>query len=91
MANQYTALNAYFMRFPVATRREKWLAFAAAHKVSLKRAYYLTRKHPKTYEALAITEAVTNFEVTRFDIFPELFNIEDIDRILVKVRDGKAA
>ena len=85
MDKSYTPLAAYFMSFPVGVRREKWQNFATAHGVTVKQAYYYTKNHPRNFRSLGITEEVTQFKVTRFEIFPEIFSLEELKTLIAKV------
>lgn len=77
-----TALARYFRNFPASKRKEQWSKFASAHGVSISQARYITRKHPLTDRSLSITERITGYKVTRFDIYPEVFNREALKGLI---------
>jgi hypothetical protein len=89
MQERHPPLTAYFMSLPLAVRKIRREAFSQAQGIPNKRSHHFTRHHPLEIKAIEITENFTDFEVTRFDLFPELFNQAEIKKLLDRIENGK--
>lgn len=88
MSSNDTPLAKYFRSFPLAERRVQMERFQSAHGLSSNQARYFLRKHPCDHQKLKITEEITGFKITRFDLFPEVFNREGLKQLMAKIEAG---
>jgi hypothetical protein len=78
-------LNAIFRLVPKGERREWLVKLAAAHGKSSRSVYRWVQEdglHPKDPISLSITEKFTNYEFSRFDEYPELYDRNDTAQAL---------
>lgn len=72
----------YINRFPRYKRtllRRKLAGVHGVSEVTVRSWANGTRKHPCMLKAIEITEAFTKYEVTRFDLRPEIFGRNRVD------------
>ena len=85
--DEYTPLEAYFMAFPLKARREKRKLFSESHGITQKQSHHFAKRHPKRLDAIRITEKFTEYQVTRFDLFPDLYDKQEIISLIQKVQN----
>lgn len=73
------------MSIPLKARMVKKQEFCAAHGIISAQLENFLKRHPMDSESLCITEQFTNFEVTRFEIYPGIYNLEHIKSLIKKV------
>lgn len=82
-AESNTSLKAWFDAKARGERADAIKAFANSHRVSPRTAYNYMSNHPLNRKAMAITEAFTKNQVTRFDIAPEVFDRDELKQLLL--------
>lgn len=73
-------LQSYIKSYPRHKRMKVRKALARAHNVSevtIRSWANGTRKHPYTLSAVETTERLTENRVTRFDLRPDVFGLQD--------------
>lgn len=75
------------MSMPLELRRKKRSEYAALHGISVKASHHFIKNHPKSRRALKLTEEFTSFKVTRFDLFPEIYDRIELTELLEKTNE----
>lgn len=86
MTSAYQPLNAYFMMMPLEVRRMKRIEYASLQGISVKASHHFINNHPLRLEAIKRTEEFTGYEVTRFDLFPDVFKRDELIELIEKTQ-----
>ena len=69
-------------------RAEFKIKFCAAHDIDAATYYRWLQRHPALHDRLKITESLTNYEVTRFDLLPDIFDKKDLVNLMKRLGDA---